>query len=76
MYLNPNYRSYFFNEIDPHGIDTEDTTGLTLRVEGQFLDSFKSKINLNQSDVFNWDFEHCRDFLKTGQFYIEQSTDI
>lgn len=76
VYLNPNYRSYFFNEIDPHGIDTEDTTGLTLRVEGQFLDSFKSKINLNQSDVFNWDFEHCRDFLKTGQFYIEQSTDI
>ncbi len=75
-YINPEFRSYFFNEIDPHGIDAESESGLTLRVEGQFLDNFKNSIGLNNNDTFNWNYNHCRDFLKTGQFHIEQSTDI
>ncbi len=75
-YLDKKYRSYFFNEIDPHGMDSEIESGLTLRVEGQFTDHFKNQIGLHQNDVFNWKFQHCVDFLNTGQFYIEQSTDI
>jgi hypothetical protein len=76
VYLDPSYRSYFFNEIDPHGMDAEDSPGLTLRVEGQFTDEFKSQIGLGQNDIFNWNYEHCHRFLQSGQFYIEQSTDI
>ncbi len=76
IYINPKFRSYFFNEIDPHGIDTETESGLTLRVEGQFLDSFKNTIGLNNNDIFNWNYNHCSDFIKSGKFHIEQSTDI
>lgn len=76
IYSNPEANSYFFNEIDAHGMDAESETQYTLRVEGQFRDDFKDQIGLGGYDTFNWDFEHCQNFLKTGHFKIEQSTDI
>lgn len=75
-YVNPDKDSYFFNEIDAHGLDIEDESRLTLRVEGQFLDSFKDQIGMKHHDTFNWDFEHSRNFLKSGLFKIDESTDI
>ncbi|MFZ3229646.1 MAG: hypothetical protein WA160_05545 [Pseudobdellovibrio sp.] len=76
IYVNENAQSYFFNEIDAHGIDQETESHLTLRVEGQFLDAFKSQIGINNFDTFNWEFEHCRQYLNSGQFKIENNTDI
>lgn len=75
-YIDQRSDAYFFNEIDPHGLDQEEEARLTLRVEGQFLDAFKDQIELANEDTFNWNFEHCRSFLKTGKFKIEISTDI
>lgn len=75
-YIDPQSDAYFFNEIDPHGLDREDETRLTLRVEGQFLNSFKDQIGLRENDTFNWKFEHCERFIKSGNFKIEASTDI
>lgn len=74
-YINTDADSYFFNEIDPHGLNIENETRLTLRVEGQFNDSFKEEIGLN-GDTFNWNFEHSENFIKSGNFKIEESTDI
>lgn len=75
-YINNDKNSYFFNEIDPHGLDAENETRLTLRVEGQFLDSFKTQIGMQHPDTFNWKFEHADNFLKSNNFKIEESTDI
>lgn len=75
-YINSDYRSYFFNEIDPHGMDAEAYSGLTLRVEGQFQQSFKDQIGLNYSDTFNWQYDHCQNFLSSNNFKITQSTDL
>lgn len=75
-YIEQGSDAYFFNEIDPHGLDQEEETRLTLRVEGQFLDSFKDQMGLGNSDTFNWEFEHCRSFLAANKFKIEPSTDI
>ena len=75
-YIRQDSDAYFFNEIDPHGIDVEPDIGLTLRVEGQFLDSFRNEIGLGQNDTFNWGFAHAESFLKTGKFKIEPGTDI
>lgn len=75
-YIKQSSDAYFFNEIDPHGLDRESQSNLTLRVEGQFLDSFKDQMGLGQNDTFNWSFEHCEKFLKSGLFKIEGSTDI
>lgn len=83
-YIDQSSDAYFFNEIDAHGLDRETGAGLTLRVEGQFLDSFKDQIGLSSkygnrlenADTFNWSFEHCERFLKTGKFNIEYNTDI
>ena len=75
-YIRQDSDAYFFNEIDPHGLDAEPDAGLTLRVEGQFLDSFRDEIGLGQHDTFNWSFAHAENFLKSGQFKLETSTDI
>lgn len=75
-YLAEDQDIYFFNEIDLHGMDPEAESGLTLRVEGQFTDEFKTEIGLADQDTFNWNYEKPRAFLKSGQFKIEQSTDI
>lgn len=75
-YIKPSARSYFFNEIDAHGLDQEEQSRLTLRVEGQFSDSFKDQLGLGKNDTFNWEYEHCQKFLKSGHFKIEKSTDI
>lgn len=75
-YIDPKYDCYFFNEIDPHGLDTEDGPRLTMRVEGQFTDEFSKAIGLNSADTFNWNYEHCQKFLNSGHFRIESSTDI
>lgn len=75
-YVDQESDSYFFNEIDAHGLDIENESRMTLRVEGQFLEAFKEQIGLLKTDTFNWEFEHCDAFLKNGLFKIEQSTDI
>lgn len=75
-YIRQNSDAYFFNEIDPHGLDQESETRLTLRVEGQFLDSFKDQIGLGNNDTFNWNYDHCASFLKSGEFKIIKDTDI
>ncbi len=75
-YISKQHRSYFFNEIDAHGMDQENTSGLTLRVEGRFNKELRHKIGLNNNDTFNWDFSHVKDFLSSGKFIIEKSTDI
>lgn len=75
-YIRQDSDAYFFNEIDPHGLDAEPGAGLTLRVEGQFLDSFRDEIGLGHHDTFNWSFAHAKSFLKSGQFKLETNTDI
>lgn len=76
IYLDSNKRSYFFNEIDPHGADEEDTSRLTLRVEGAFTEEFKKEFPVVSRDIFNWDYDHVRQFLNSKKFFIENNTDI
>lgn len=76
-----NYKSqdsdiFFFNETDLHGVDAEASPGLTLRIEGQFTEDFLNEINLPNGETFNWSFEKPQDFLNSGKFHIEESTDI
>ena len=75
-YLPADSKSYFFNEIDAHGLDAETASHYTLRVEGRFKKDFRNLIGLNENDVFNWDYSHCKNFLDSGQFIIEQNTDL
>ena len=57
-------------------MDAEDQSGLTLRVEGRFNQELRQKIGLTHKDTFNWEFRHVKEFLSSGRFMIEPSTDI
>jgi hypothetical protein len=75
-YLDENCYAYWFNETDLHGVDAESDSRITLRIEGKFKDSFKKELGMFGHNTFNWSYRIPKEFVDSGQFYIEQSTDI
>ena len=75
-YLKDNTYAYWFNETDLHGVDAESESRITLRIEGKFKDSFKKELGMRGSKTFDWSYITPREFVDSGKFYIEQSTDI
>ena len=75
-YMDIDKDIYFFNEIDFHGMDAELESNMTLRIEGQFTEDFLRQIGLPNGETFNWNFDKPKSFLESGDFYIEEKTDI
>jgi hypothetical protein len=75
-YLPQSCRAYYFNEIDFHGIDPEPESRLTLRIEGKFTKDFLAKIGLFDKRTFDWNYDKPKKYVESGQFKIEQNTDI
>ena len=55
IYLDPDAKSYFFNNRDFHGVDPEPGFRYTLRVDGQFTDDVCRRLEL--VDGMTWDHE-------------------
>jgi len=52
IYLEPGARSYFFNNRDYHGVDSEPVFRYTLRVDGTFTDELCEELGLE--DGYTW----------------------
>ena len=76
IYLDPNVRSYTFNEIDLHGADPQ-FDHLVLRIDGQFEDWFCKKLGYEKNHSFDWAYDRPQKFIKEHKkIKIWQSTDI
>jgi hypothetical protein len=56
VYLENNARSYFFNNRDYHGVDSEPIFRYTLRIDGTFTDELCEKLNLENGYTWKWDY--------------------
>lgn len=57
IYLDPNAKSYFFNNRDYHGVDPEPCFRYTVRVDGTFTDEMQEKLGLDEGYTWKWDYE-------------------
>lgn len=57
VYLQPNSRSYFFNNRDFHGVDAEPKFRYTLRIDGTFNDDIIEKLKLDDGYTWKWSYE-------------------
>lgn len=55
-YLDPNAKSYFFNNRDYHGVDPEPVFRYTLRVDGTFTDELCEQLGLVEGKTWSWDY--------------------
>jgi len=51
-----NSRAYMFNECDCHGIDAEDVSNFSIRIDGAFQDHICHEFNLINGKVFDLDY--------------------
>jgi hypothetical protein len=56
IYLEKNSKSYFFNNRDYHGVDSEPVFRYTLRVDGTFTDELCEKLNLEDGFTWKWSY--------------------
>jgi len=56
IYLDPNAKSYFFNNRDLHGVDPDPVFRYTLRVDGTFTDEVCEKLGLEDGYTWKWDY--------------------
>jgi hypothetical protein len=56
-YLDPNAKSYFFNNRDYHGVDPEPVFRYTLRVDGTFTDEMCEHLGLEDGYTWKWDYQ-------------------
>lgn len=57
-YLDPSAKSYYFNNRDYHGVDSEPEFRYTLRVDGTFTDELQEKLGLEDGYTWKWDYEN------------------
>lgn len=55
-YLNPNTKSYFFNNRDFHGVDPDPVFRYTLRIDGTFTDELCEHLGLEDGYTWKWDY--------------------
>lgn len=56
-YLPVGSKSYFFNNRDYHGVDSEPTFRYTLRIDGTFTDELCHKLGLIDGYTWKWSYE-------------------
>ena len=56
-YLPQGAKSYFFNNRDYHGVDSEPVYRYTLRIDGIFTDEMAEKLGLTDGYTWKWDYE-------------------
>jgi hypothetical protein len=57
VYLPKDSKSYFFNNRDYHGVDSEPVYRYTLRVDGTFTDELCEQLGLEDGYTWKWDYE-------------------
>lgn len=57
VYLEAGARSYFFNNRDYHGVDSEPVFRYTLRIDGTFTDELCEELGLEDGYTWNWNYK-------------------
>lgn len=58
IYLEQNSKSYFFNNRDYHGVDSENNFRYTLRIDGTFTDELCEHLGLEDGYTWKWKYEN------------------
>jgi hypothetical protein len=58
VYLEKGAKSYFFNNRDYHGVESEPVFRYTLRVDGTFTDEMCKKLSLENGYTWKWSYEN------------------